>query len=151
MGHRCIRHTLSHNYSHLDRYGSDHAPLPPSTRAGHLEQASLLKLMSTHCCYVSATLGEGSSSARISALCMGLPIVSTNCGELADVAQAANHVWLADPGDLDHFHEMLLQACEDLMAARVMVDPTLVSEWRTSFASDREWAAWAQLMEEAAV
>jgi len=51
---------------------------------GYLDRAQIIEQLCTSDIYASATLGEGSSAARAVALCVGVPMVTTRCGELAD-------------------------------------------------------------------
>lgn len=90
--------------------------------------------------YVSASLGEGCSPGRIAALCAGLALVTTRCGEMCDVAQGASHVRLAPPGDHESFTRELSRACKDLLAGTLVIDSERVHEWREHFSYSRERA-----------
>lgn len=91
--------------------------------------------------YCSATLGEGCSNARLRALVYGIPIVSTKCGELADLAGGARHVWLAAPGEAEGFHDLLSNAICEIQNDTVVIDQRL-EEWRTYTDPARERREW---------
>ena len=96
--------------------------------------------------YCSATLGEGCSLARSAAMCVGIPVVTTRCGEAADMAEGASHVRLCDPGDPDGFHEALKQACADVFAGTMHVDTERVAQWRAEFDVSRERELWVRVL-----
>jgi glycosyltransferase involved in cell wall biosynthesis len=96
--------------------------------------------------YCSATLGEGCSNARITALVSGIPIVSTRCGELPDVADNVSHVRLAQPGDAQEFQRILSSACQDLRNGRLHVDNDHVEAWSHYFHPRREAQEWSEVI-----
>lgn len=98
--------------------------------------------------YCSATLGEGCSLARSAAMVAGIPIVSTRCGELADLAAGSAHVRLAEPADADGFLEVLRGTCTDVLAGRVEIDTNAVERWRAYFRPEREQAQWLGCIDE---
>lgn len=116
----------------------------------YVDPPHLWDVMQASDIYCSATLGEGCSLARSSALCMGMPIVTTRCGEMPDVAADARHVWMAPPGDRDGYLEQLRSACHDALKKSIAVDPTQVQEWRTHFSPVRELELWCQLLDRVA-
>jgi glycosyltransferase involved in cell wall biosynthesis len=95
--------------------------------------------------YASTSLGEGSSAARARALSMGVPVVSTACGNLTD-DPGASHIRLVPPADAAAFHEALRALATDLLAGRVSVDRETVGGFRRRFDPDKEWAAWVSLL-----
>lgn len=96
--------------------------------------------------YCSATLGEGCSLARSKALLMGMPIVSTRCGELADLAPATRHIFLAPPSDPEGFVNVLRSACEQVMSRTIQVDHGCVQRARSELSVDVERETWRKLL-----
>jgi glycosyltransferase involved in cell wall biosynthesis len=92
--------------------------------------------------YCSATLGEGCSNARIAALAVGMPIVTTRCGEMLDLAAEAPHVRLARPGDQEDFTRVLGEACEEFRRHTLQVERSRVEQWRRYFTPEREAHEW---------
>ena len=96
--------------------------------------------------YCSPTLGEGCSNARVAALCAGLPMVTTACGEMNDVASNVNHVYLVPPGDPDAYLSALRLACRDCLQGKLLVERAHVEEWRNYFTFQREVSQWEALL-----
>lgn len=96
--------------------------------------------------YASATLGEGSSAGREKALCIGIPIVSTRCGELWLGVERWPHVRLVDVADAMGFEAALGDLCVDLASGGFTVDPRYGDEARLRFAPDRQWSAWCNVL-----
>jgi glycosyltransferase involved in cell wall biosynthesis len=103
--------------------------------------------LSTASIYCSATLGEGCSHARVSALCSGLPVVTTSCGEMNDIAPDVNHVRLAPAGDPNAFLSVLRVTCLDIVNHGISIDWTRVESWRKHFAEERALRQWNDLIE----
>jgi glycosyltransferase involved in cell wall biosynthesis len=125
----------------VDRFG-DRADLRE-----HVPTAEVLPLLLESDIYCSATLGEGCSNARVAALTLGMPIVSTRCGELADVACDAPHVRLARPGDVDDFTRTLDAACADLRRDAMTIPRDRVAQWKRHFHGAREVDAWRWVLD----
>jgi glycosyltransferase involved in cell wall biosynthesis len=115
--------------------------------AGRMTHSEIGELLSDSDIYCSATLGEGCSLARSRALIKGIPIVSTRCGELADVAGDVSHVRLARPGDSESFHILLEKACREMQGDGIYVDADRVQEWRVHFSPAREQRQWLEAVE----
>jgi len=92
--------------------------------------------------YCLASLAEGCSQGRCGALAVGMPIVSTRCGELPDLAEGVCHVRLAAPADQDGFTTTLRRACRDVLTRGIAIDTSRVDEWKRHLAPERERAAW---------
>jgi len=92
--------------------------------------------------YCLASLAEGCSQSRCGALAVGMPVVSTRCGELPDLAERVSHVRLAAPADQEGFTSTLRQACRDVLAGGIAIDTNRVDQWRCHLAPERERAAW---------
>lgn len=96
--------------------------------------------------YCSATLGEGCSHARVSALCAGVPLVTTACGEIPDVAAGTPHVRICPPADENAFVATLRAACADIVNGEIPVDLQRVQQWREHFAPERERSAYLAVL-----
>lgn len=112
---------------------------------GYLPRAQIIDAICEADLYASATLGEGASAARALALCLGVPVVTTACGELANDPGAA-HVRRVPVADAAAFHDALHALAADLLAGRVRVDDAAVEGFRARFDPRREWAAWSSLL-----
>jgi glycosyltransferase involved in cell wall biosynthesis len=113
---------------------------------GHIPLAEVLSRMMDCDVYCSASLGEGSSMARGMALCLGVPVVTTNCGEAADLARDVSHVRLADPMDADGYQAQLQAMCQDSLANCVTVCGQSVAEWRRVLEPAIEMSRWAEAL-----
>jgi glycosyltransferase involved in cell wall biosynthesis len=111
---------------------------------GHIALEDVLEHMLGADIYASATLGEGSSAARARALAVGIPMVTTRCGELAD-DPGADHVRLVPVADADAFEAALAQLAQDVLA-RTVVDEEAVARYRARFDRAGEWAPWVALL-----
>lgn len=96
--------------------------------------------------YCSATLGEGCSLARLAALAAGMPIVSTRCGELPDLAEDMAHVRLAPPGAVDRFATALEEAARELPRVAEKIDDAALDRLRRHLAPARELAQWETVL-----
>ena len=99
--------------------------------------------------YCSATLSEGCSHARIRALMMGLPIVTTRCGALSEFAGKCGHVRNARPGDLPAFVEQLRSMVDAVRSGSLVIDQDCVSAARQHFSTEREGRDWETAIETA--
>lgn len=96
--------------------------------------------------FCSATLGEGSSSGRIAAVCAGLPVVTTRCGEMAAGMDGVSHVRLANVADAADFLDHLRAMVRDILDGRLRIDTAVVERWKSIYAEEREAAAWHALI-----
>jgi len=112
--------------------------------AGFLSAQEFHDLLANSDIYASATLGEGSSLGRTAALVAGIPIVSTSCGELADVAAGASHVRIVPPGDAPAFSAALREAVACTLSGELTLDESLIETWRCHFSVEREREAWLE-------
>jgi len=104
------------------------------------------RLMRSHV-YCSATLSEGCSHARIRALLMGLPIVTTRCGALGEYAPKCSHISYARPGDLPDFVRQLRLMVNAVRSGSVAIDKNRVQSARERFSADREREDWEAAIE----
>lgn len=125
-------------WSSIDTHGAE--------LRGHVDAATLWPVMAASDLYVSPTLGEGSSLARSAALCIGMPVVTTRCGEMLDL-DAASHVRLAPPADYASFLRVLRDACVAMRDGTLTVDAARVQSWRRHFTAERERDEWREVLE----
>ncbi len=98
--------------------------------------------------YCSATLGEGCSLSRIRALTIGIPIVTTCCGALPEVASDCAHVRLCPPGDWALLARELEAATAEIRTGALHPDRERIQDWRRHFSPDREIAEWRAVVED---
>jgi glycosyltransferase involved in cell wall biosynthesis len=108
----------------------------------HVSPQQAAALLSEHDLYCSATLGEGCSQARIGAMSSGIPIVTTDCGEVRDLVLGVPHVFTAPPGDVGAFTDKLKLACSNFLNGRLSVDLKTVAQWQDYFQPEREMREW---------
>lgn len=108
---------------------------------GYLSEKKIVERIRAASIYASATLGEGASAARIRALCLGVPMVTTACGELADPPCPA-HVRLVPVADAAAFSSALLRLATELMHNSLLIDSAAVDRFRLRFDPRKEWEAW---------
>ena len=115
---------------------------------GQIEPIQVRNLLSQSSVYCSATLGEGSSAARIAALCSGIPMVTTRCGEFrGDIADSLPHILLSEPADEVGFARNLRKMCDLVLRRAVSIDWQAIEEYRHLFSRNHEWFAWRELLE----
>lgn len=113
---------------------------------GHVPKDEIRAALAGADVYCSATLGEGSSPGRIAAVCAGLPVVTTRCGEMSEGADDVPHVRLARVADADGFSRQLGIMVDQILGAGVVVDGTFIERWRQRFAPERERGGWLALI-----
>ena len=116
---------------------------------GHVDSKQILELMREADIYASASLGEGCSAGRAFALCFGIPMISTLCGELA-VDPILSHVRLVPVADAIGFHRGLQELILDLVHDRVRIDRSSIDAFRARFSPEREWRSWVEVVREVA-
>jgi glycosyltransferase involved in cell wall biosynthesis len=109
---------------------------------GYLSQDDLLAFALDHHIFCSPTIGEGCSNSRLLALNIGMPIVTTACGEIPDVAATASHVYTCMPGDTEAYCQVLREAVNAILNQSMEIDPLSTSTWNSYFTADRETADW---------
>jgi glycosyltransferase involved in cell wall biosynthesis len=112
----------------------------------HVSSEEVTELLLSGHIYCSATLGEGCSHARAAALTLGMPIASTRCGELADLASDVPHVKLAPPGDQPGYTTALRELCRMYQTGFPEIDPRRVANWKAFFRLEREQTNWTDLV-----
>ncbi|HXJ78356.1 MAG TPA: glycosyltransferase family 4 protein [Candidatus Methylomirabilis sp.] len=98
--------------------------------------------------YCAPTLGEGCSLARLAALALGMPIVSTACGELPDLAADMDHVRLVPPGSIVRLAAVLEQTVRDLPRMASQIDGHRLNALSEHLSPSRELAQWDALLGE---
>jgi glycosyltransferase involved in cell wall biosynthesis len=112
---------------------------------GYVDSVTLENFLQASHVYCSATLGEGASAARARAMCIGIPIVSTRCGEMSALKPSDNII-LTDVGNADAFEAAIREMIARLMAGPIPIDKRAVCAARDRFSAEVEWSAWAQLV-----
>ncbi len=129
---------------YVARYGEAAALLD------YVEPNELRSMVLGHDLYALATLGEGCSLARVAALCAGMPVVTTRCGEISDIAAQVSHVRTAPPADARGFRDALRSACADFLDRSLAIDASAVAGWQAHFAPSRERAEWLDVLSQLA-
>lgn len=111
-----------------------------------IDRTQLRELLLSTDIYCSATLGEGCSQGRSAALLLGMPIVSTRCGELTDLARNCRHIYLSAPGDSAGFAENLIRMCHAIREADFCIDDGAISNARLMLNVSRERKQWTALL-----
>jgi glycosyltransferase involved in cell wall biosynthesis len=114
-----------------------------------IDQRKVYDLLLGSHLYCSATLGEGCSLARLAALALGMPIISTRCGELPDLAAGMAHVRLVPPGSTDRFAGAVEQAARELPALASRIDGGAIDTVRKHLLPSRELSQWESVLREA--
>jgi len=104
-------------------------------------------LLSSHL-YCAPTFGEGCSLARLAALALGMPVISTACGELLDVAAHMDHVRLVPPGSTDRLAAALEETVRELPQVASRIDGDAVQALRQHLSPAREFAQWDAVLRE---
>lgn len=120
---------------------------PRVTFPGYVSRETIHAAFAAADIFCSATLGEGSSSGRIAAMCGGLPVVTTRCGEMTADADDVPHVFLVEPADAKGFHSRLRTMVERILDGTLNVDSQAVALWRARYSEGRETADWKALLE----
>jgi glycosyltransferase involved in cell wall biosynthesis len=116
---------------------------------GYLDQGSIDEFLCTASLYCSATLGEGSSAGRLAALCSGIPIVTTRCGEfVCEIPNTPSHVFVTEPGNAKEFMVQLRRMSAGLLEGSLEVDWAAVKRYRFQFSRTVEWSTWNRLLED---
>jgi glycosyltransferase involved in cell wall biosynthesis len=111
-----------------------------------IEPSALQELRMGSHLYCSATLGEGCSLARLAALATGMPLVSTRCGELPDLAADLAHVRLAPPGSIDGLAAALDETARGLSRLAETIDGAALDRLRRHLTPARELAQWETVL-----
>jgi glycosyltransferase involved in cell wall biosynthesis len=117
---------------------------------GHLAPGDLIGRMLDADIYASATLGEGSSEGRARALCAGIPMVTTRCGELFE-DPGADHLRLAPVADAAAFRAELSGLARKMIEGDWTIDDNVVAAYRARFDRQAEWTRWIDLLRREAI
>lgn len=113
----------------------------------HLSLPEVWQRMQHSSVYCAPTLGEGCSHARAAALCMGMPIVTTACGEIRDIVTNEDHVRVVRVGDAEAFLSALRKLCKDLLSSNNSIGNVNVQPWRRHFSPERELEEWLSFLQ----
>ncbi|WP_159650132.1 MULTISPECIES: glycosyltransferase [unclassified Bosea (in: a-proteobacteria)] len=117
---------------------------------GFIPKDRVWELMATCDWYCSASLGEGCSNARTTAMCIGVPMVTTNTGEIVDLVTAGNdHIFVVQPGNFEDLLSGLERACRATVSDEIYVKEDFVANIRSCFDSDREALKWKEILQAA--
>ncbi|MEI8055021.1 MAG: glycosyltransferase family 4 protein [bacterium] len=111
---------------------------------GFMKIFDVLKMFLESDVYCSPTLGEGCSSSRLQALFLGIPIVSTECGELKDIVRTYgknNFIELCNPGDQEGF-TVCLERMIDKLNKLFYVDKQYIDSIKKTFSVANEKLGW---------
>lgn len=111
--------------------------------AGYLDHSLITEKLQESDLFVSSTLGEGCSNSRLLALGMGKVIVSTENGELKDLASEVSHVFLSPPGDPDGFRKSLQKAIGEFRNETIKVDWDFVASIQKRMSASEIKSQWA--------
>ena len=109
-----------------------------------MDSNTILQALLSSDLYCSATLCEGSSQARAAALCVGLPVVTTACGEMCDVAADAPNVTLVPTASREDLYQALWSMVQRLLKGDVVVRATDIAFWREHFSVATEARSWQE-------
>jgi glycosyltransferase involved in cell wall biosynthesis len=139
----------NHEQGHWEQVLSDAHRVARGTLSylGYVDRRVIHEHLQTSHIYASCSLGEGSSEARITALCSGIPIVTTECGEFVHEVHPTSHIRVASVGDAEGFCNHLRDLCFSIRDRELEVDWDAVRRYRDSFSRQREWSAWSELLE----
>lgn len=99
--------------------------------------------------YVSSTLGEGCSNSRLQALSLGIPIVSTNTGELKDIVSLLGDnplLELCSPGNLAAFATGLEKMLHTLQTSDCKPDQQYIASIHKLFSLTKERTTWESVI-----
>ncbi len=113
---------------------------------GHLPKPELIERLLCADIFVSASLAEGCSNSHMLALALGIPIVATRTGALAELADGASHINLCEPGSAESFARSLSATVESFRSKALVIDQTRVQQWRELAAPERERFQWEQVV-----
>ena len=117
------------------------------TFLGHVAEEDMYALLLQNDVYCSASLGEGCSLARLTALAIGMLIVTTRCGEIPDIAADIAHVRVSPVADEWAFLEVLRRACRDVLGGSMRIDEDAVDQLRRYLTSAREQGEWVEALD----
>ncbi|HEY6138623.1 MAG TPA: glycosyltransferase family 4 protein [Thermoanaerobaculia bacterium] len=100
--------------------------------------------------FCSASLSEGCSNVTMTALGLGMPIVSTRTGALPDLASDLGHVRMTPPADVDAFTGALRDAVQAMRAGSLYVDRAAVRAAVAPLTAEEERSRWLAVIARAA-
>lgn len=97
--------------------------------------------------YCSPTYAEGCSLARLSALALGAPIVTTRCAEMLEIPAGHEHIALVPPAHPEAYTAAVIAMDALLRKGPLRVDPRWVAQVREQFSYDLERSRWMEIIE----
>lgn len=99
--------------------------------------------------YLSASVSEGCSNSRITALCTGTPMVSFNNGALPDYDFNRTLVYTSPLGNLSAFTKCVTDAIHEIQSNNTTVSKQDIDYRRNYFSRQREQMEWLQVVKQA--
>lgn len=96
--------------------------------------------------YVSASLSEGCSNSRILALCIGIPIVTTNVGAILDYPFDRSFISFIPASDTKQMTTSIITMVEKLKNNQIVVSDVEIQKRREYFSLRREQNQWVELI-----
>lgn len=138
--------TAREQQHYWNEVGSSFTPADSSTFLPYLPQAEVYRFMLASDVYCSPSLGEGGAKARLAALALGVPMVTTRCGEMVDLATTWDRVILASPGSLSELLEGLACMADRVRSCSLAADLGKLQSLRRYLHPDRERQQWVEVL-----
>jgi glycosyltransferase involved in cell wall biosynthesis len=122
---------------------------PAFTTAGMLKQEETEPFLLSGDVFCSASLSEGCSNVTMTALGLGMPIVSTGTGSLPDLAAELEHVRMTPPGDVEAFTDALRETVQSILDGTLHVDAGAVRRATAALDPEGEQRHWQEVLEDA--
>jgi glycosyltransferase involved in cell wall biosynthesis len=97
--------------------------------------------------YCYPTISEGCSNSRCAALCLGIPMVTTNCGEILDLIDDFSHIFYCNPGDLVAFQQLLKEVCLKFLNGEIEINTLKLDKVKKHLSIDREINEWLNVLD----
>ena len=96
--------------------------------------------------YLSASVSEGCSNSRITALCTGTPMVSFDNGALPDYDFDRSLIYTSPLGNLSAFTKCVMDAIHEIQYKNTIVSKQDIDSIRSYFSRQREQKEWLQVI-----
>jgi hypothetical protein len=121
---------------------------------GIISEEQILENLMDSDIYCSPTFGEGCSNSRVKALSIGIPIVSTLCGEILDFQSSydTESVKLTQPAEIESFTEALEEMILKIRNNNIKRDDNRYYELvNRMFSPECEGSRWEQVIRDVLV